>query len=107
MTFTGRGLQALHFNYLNFALLIADEAGLLKCSGCHSNASAVHPKHRGQKLVRHRQLIGLSPVMRLQQPTGQTLLDQVVPVACGSHAHLHVESHRIPKHEAPELRILG
>src|SRR4051812_11529760 len=77
---------------------VTDEAGLLQSACGQANRAAAYVEHSAEKLVGHRELVGLYPILSGEQPTGTARLRAVVTVTGRvldhlviAHVHIAVE----------------
>lgn len=79
----GGFFEAATVPYRDDAPAVVDEASLLKGAGGRCDAGPVNTQHEGDELLRQRESINTRAIMGHQEPSRQTLLDAVEPVAGG------------------------
>src|SRR5437762_7669022 len=81
VAFAGGRLEAVAISDRDLAVMVADQSRALQLASSHGHPCAPHSEHRGEELVRHRHDIQLNAVVRHEQPTSESLLDRVQPIA--------------------------
>ena len=84
---------------------VEHDTEFLQLSRGFSDSLSAHPKHVGDELLGHGQLVGWQAIEGQQQPATQLLVYRVMAIAYGGLRHLGDEGLRVTQHEKLQLAV--
>jgi len=107
IAFAGKFFDAGTVQDSDPAVVVVNQATLLKRAGCFVRFFRLNAQHVSDQLVGHDDLTGRRAVKRHQDPATQLLLDRVVAVAGGSLDHLGDQCGNIHQKKATQGPMLS